>query len=58
MAALWGMAEKGLSYCEEIEKQLLKKAMDASQGNASLAAKKLTLSREAMRYRLKKHGLE
>ncbi len=43
---------------EQVEKILLQKALETSGGNVSLAAKKLSLGREAMRYRLKKHNLE
>ena len=49
--------EEGLDI-EQIEKQLLKKALDSAGGNVSSAARKLGLTREAMRYRLTKHDLE
>jgi two-component system response regulator AtoC len=43
---------------EEVEKILLKKAIEACGGNVSDAARKLNLGREALRYRLKKFNLE
>jgi DNA-binding NtrC family response regulator len=43
---------------EYVEKTLLQKALEASDGNVSEAARKVRLGREAMRYRLKKHNLD
>ncbi len=43
---------------EEVEKQLIKKALEEAGGNVSEAARKLKLGREALRYRIQKFGLE
>ncbi|MEW5794823.1 MAG: sigma-54 dependent transcriptional regulator [Candidatus Zixiibacteriota bacterium] len=43
---------------DKIEKAVIQKVLDASQGNVSEAARRLNLGREALRYRLKKHGLD
>ena len=42
---------------EEVEQRLIKQALRASRGNVSAAARKLGLSREALRYRLQKHAI-
>ena len=42
---------------EEVEQRLIKQALRASRGNVSAAARKLGLSREALRYRLQKHSI-
>ncbi len=47
---------EGLPW-EEAEKKLLLKALEMSRGNQSQAARLLHLSRDTLRYRLKKHGL-
>ncbi len=39
---------------EELEKQLINKAMEQSKGNVSKAARKLGLTRPSLAYRLKK----
>ncbi|MCI0330431.1 MAG: sigma-54 dependent transcriptional regulator [candidate division Zixibacteria bacterium] len=41
----------------EVEKQLIVRALEESEGNVSEAARKLKLSREALRYRVQKFGL-
>lgn len=41
----------------EVERRVLTQALTASRGNVSEAARRLGLSREAMRYRLQKHGI-
>ena len=46
----------GLSL-EEVERHLIAQALEASRGNVSEAARKLGLSREALRYRLQKHAI-
>ena len=42
---------------EEVEQRLITGALAASRGNVSEAARKLGLSREALRYRLQKHSI-
>jgi len=42
---------------EEVEKSLIKQALDITNGNQSKAAKLLSLSRDALRYRMQKFGL-
>ena len=42
---------------EEVEQRLIAQALAASRGNVSEAARKLGLSREALRYRLQKHAI-
>ena len=41
----------------EVEQRLITQALAASRGNVSEAARKLGLSREALRYRLQKHAI-
>jgi two-component system response regulator AtoC len=48
---------EGFSF-EELERNILKKAMKQSRGNKSKAAKLLGFSRETMKYRLKKFNLD
>lgn len=43
---------------EEVEKQLIVRALEESSGNVSEAARKLKLTREALRYRIQKFGLK
>ena len=42
---------------EEVEQRLITQALAASRGNVSEAARRLGLSREALRYRLQKHSI-
>jgi DNA-binding NtrC family response regulator len=42
---------------EDVEKKLIVEAMERSAGNQSKAARMLGVSRDTLRYRLKKHGL-
>ena len=42
---------------EEVEQLLISRALTASRGNVSEAARKLGISREALRYRLQKHAI-
>ncbi|MGB8932869.1 MAG: sigma-54 dependent transcriptional regulator [Anaeromyxobacteraceae bacterium] len=42
---------------EDVEKKLIVEAMERSAGNQSKAARLLGVSRDTLRYRLKKHGL-
>ncbi|MCM2356696.1 MAG: sigma-54 dependent transcriptional regulator [Geobacteraceae bacterium] len=41
---------------EEVEKELIRQALEVSEGNQSKAAKKLNLGIDAFRYRMKKFG--
>jgi two-component system response regulator PilR (NtrC family) len=45
-------------YLEQVEKQAILKALDQTQNNKTAAAKLLGITFRAMRYRLKKLGLE
>ena len=47
----------GIGSLEEQEKQLIQRAMEAAGGNQSEAARLLRIGRDALRYKLKKHGL-
>lgn len=47
----------GISF-EALEKAILQRAMELASGNVSGAARLLDLSRDTLRYRLRKHGLE
>ncbi|HWR58245.1 MAG TPA: sigma-54 dependent transcriptional regulator [Thermodesulfovibrionales bacterium] len=49
--------EQGLDI-EQVEKELLKKALEMAKGNQSKAARLLNLGRDAFRYRVQKFGLE
>ncbi|MHB8880334.1 MAG: sigma-54-dependent transcriptional regulator [Thermodesulfovibrionales bacterium] len=42
---------------EEVEKELIKQALEITKGNQTKAAKLLTLTRDALRYRMQKFGL-
>jgi two-component system response regulator AtoC len=42
---------------KELEKTLIIKALEASGGNVSKAARKLHIGREALRYRIRKYGI-
>jgi DNA-binding NtrC family response regulator len=42
---------------EDAEKKLIQEALDRSNGNQSRAARLLGVSRDTLRYRLKKHGM-
>ncbi len=48
---------EGISL-EELEKSLLKQALEQTGGNQSQAAKRLGLSRHALLYRLEKYGID
>ena len=41
----------------DVEKSLIKQALNMSMGNQSNASKLLSLSRDTLRYRMKKFGL-
>ena len=45
-------------YLEEIERQAIEKALEATRWNKTAAAKRLGISFRALRYRLKKLGME
>ncbi len=46
------------SYLEELEKEAILKALEATRYNKTAAAEKLGISFRALRYRLKKLGLD
>lgn len=48
--------QEGLSI-EEVEKKLIKQALDITNGNQTKAARLLSLSRDALRYRMQKFGI-
>jgi DNA-binding NtrC family response regulator len=50
------MPEQGL-VLEDVEKKLIVEAMERASGNQSKAARLLGISRDTLRYRLKKHGM-
>ncbi|MBI5067470.1 MAG: sigma-54-dependent Fis family transcriptional regulator [Deltaproteobacteria bacterium] len=43
---------------EDVEKRLIVEAMERASGNQSKAARLLGISRDTLRYRLKKHGMQ
>ncbi|MDX1559047.1 MAG: helix-turn-helix domain-containing protein, partial [Marinobacter sp.] len=46
------------NYLESIERQAIEKALEATRWNKTAAAKRLGISFRALRYRLKKLGME
>jgi DNA-binding NtrC family response regulator len=48
---------EGLSM-EEVERRMIAEALRASSGNQTRAARLLKISRDTLRYRIKKHGIE
>jgi transcriptional regulator with PAS, ATPase and Fis domain len=50
------LPEEGMAI-EEVEGQLISQALQRVDGNQTQAARLLKLSRDALRYRMKKHGL-
>jgi len=50
------VAEQGL-VLDDVERRLIAEAMERSSGNQSKAARLLGVSRDTLRYRLKKHGM-
>lgn len=50
------LPEEGIAI-EEVEGQLISQALQRVDGNQTQAARLLKLSRDALRYRMKKHGL-
>jgi two-component system NtrC family response regulator len=56
-ATLWpNLPEEGFSL-EEIERELISRALDKFKGNQTQAAKYLDVSRRTLIYRMEKHGL-
>lgn len=58
----WARAERTIDQnrpidLEEVEKALIQRALAQTRGNVSAAARLLTITREAMRYRMSKFGL-
>lgn len=53
----WEVPPQGVSL-EEIERELLLSALKRADGNKSKAARLLGLSRDTLRYRMEKYGLE
>ncbi len=51
------LAPSGMPSLEESERTLLTQALDKSGGNQTQAARLLRISRDTLRYRMKKHGL-
>ncbi|HUL58436.1 MAG TPA: sigma-54 dependent transcriptional regulator [Anaeromyxobacteraceae bacterium] len=50
------MSEEGL-VLDDVERKLIAEAMERASGNQSKAARLLGVSRDTLRYRLKKHGM-
>ncbi len=50
------VSEQGL-VLDDVEKKLITEAMERASGNQSKAARLLGISRDTLRYRLKKHGM-
>jgi two-component system, NtrC family, response regulator AtoC len=50
------ITEEGL-VLDDVEKKLISEAMERASGNQSKAARLLGVSRDTLRYRLKKHGI-
>jgi len=57
-AATAPVATGELPSLEEQEKKLLLEALEKAHGNQSLAARLLRISRDTLRYRIKRHGIE
>ena len=51
------LAEEGSDSFEEHEKRLVRDALARAEGNQSKAARELRIGRDALRYKMKKHGL-
>jgi DNA-binding protein Fis len=50
------VSEEGL-VLDDVERKLIAEAMERASGNQSKAARLLGVSRDTLRYRLKKHGM-
>ena len=57
MAQLSDIPEEGISL-DEIERSLIQKALESAKGNQTRAAEMLGISREKIKYRMKKHNLK
>jgi len=51
------LPEEGIGL-EEVERELIKRALARFEGNVSRAARFLKISRQTLMYRIKKHGME
>jgi DNA-binding NtrC family response regulator len=51
------VAAEGSDSFEEHEKRLVREALARAEGNQSKAARELRIGRDALRYKMKKHGL-
>jgi two-component system response regulator AtoC len=51
-----GVEDQGL-VLDDVERRLIAEAMERARGNQSKAARLLGVSRDTLRYRLKKHGM-
>jgi DNA-binding NtrC family response regulator len=49
--------EAGVATLEDQERRLIIRALEEASGNQSQAARLLRIGRDALRYKLKKHGL-
>ncbi len=47
----------GTTRLDEAERQLIRRVLQECGGNVSQAARRLGVSRELLRYRMRKHGL-
>jgi DNA-binding NtrC family response regulator len=56
-SAAAAVSESGMTSLEDQEKFLVMRAMEEAGGNQSQAARILRIGRDALRYKLKKHGL-
>jgi DNA-binding NtrC family response regulator len=56
-ATLPGLDDAGVGTLEEQERLLIVRALEASGGNQSQAARLLRIGRDALRYKLKKHNI-
>ncbi|MEO5923287.1 MAG: sigma-54 dependent transcriptional regulator [Bryobacteraceae bacterium] len=57
VTAAVAVGESGVASLEDQEKFLVMRAMEEASGNQSQAARILRIGRDALRYKLKKHGL-
>lgn len=57
-SAPWFQESEGLGALEENERLLVVRALEEAGGNQSRAARQLRIGRDALRYKMKKYGLE
>jgi two-component system, NtrC family, response regulator AtoC len=57
-SAIGGAVEPADNRLEQAERDLLVEAIFKHQGNISAAARELGVTRDTIRYRIKKHGLQ